>query len=176
MALYEIDGARPELPADGAYYVADTAALIGRVRLHRDASVWFGVVARGDNEWIDIGEGANVQDNCVLHTDPGFPLLIGAGCTIGHNVILHGCILGERTLIGMGAVLMNGVKIGKDCIVGAGAVVTEGKEFPDGSLIIGAPAKAVRELDDKARALLPLSAQRYVDNGARYRNGLRRIG
>ncbi|TAK49375.1 MAG: gamma carbonic anhydrase family protein [Xanthobacteraceae bacterium] len=174
MALYELDGQSPELPDQ--CFVADSAALVGRVRLHRDASIWFGVVARGDNEWIEIGEGANVQDNCVMHTDPGFPLSVGARCTIGHNVILHGCSIGERSLIGMGAVLMNGVRIGRDCIVGAGAIVTEGKEFPDRSLIIGAPAKLVRSLDDKAVNFLPVSAQVYIDNGRRYAKGVRRIG
>jgi carbonic anhydrase/acetyltransferase-like protein (isoleucine patch superfamily) len=176
MALYELDGQSPELPANQSCFVADSAALVGRVRLHPDASVWFGVVARGDNEWIDIGPGANVQDNSVLHTDPGFPLVIGAGCTIGHNVILHGCTIGDRSLIGMGAVIMNGAKIGRDCIVGAGAIITEGKEFPDRSLIVGAPAKLVRALDDKMVDFLPVSAGRYIDNGRRYAKGLRRIG
>lgn len=176
MALYELDGQSPELPADKACFVADTAALVGRVRLRANASVWFGVVARGDNEWIDIGEGANVQDNSVLHTDPGFPLVIGTGCTIGHNVILHGCTIGDRSLIGMGAVIMNGAKIGRDCIVGAGAIITEGKEFPDRSLVVGAPAKLIRTLDDKMVDFLPVSMQRYIDNGRRYAKGLRRIG
>lgn len=176
MALYELDGQAPELPPNNDYFIADTAALIGRVRVHPGASVWFGVVARGDNEWIEIGPRANVQDNSVMHTDPGYPLVIGADCTIGHNVILHGCSIGERSLIGMGAVVMNGVKIGRACIVGAGAVITEGKEFPDGSLIVGAPAKVIRALDAKAIDFLPVSAQRYADNGRRYAKGLRRIG
>jgi carbonic anhydrase/acetyltransferase-like protein (isoleucine patch superfamily) len=176
MALYEIDGTGPELPADGNCFVADTAALIGRVRLLADASVWFGTVARGDTEWIEIGPGSNVQDNCTLHTDPGFPLMIGAGCTIGHNVILHGCTIGERSLVGMGAIVMNGAIIGADSIVGAGAIVTEGKSFPDRSLILGAPAKAVRSLDDAAIALMPMAAERYVNNGRRYGRTLRRVG
>ena len=137
MPLYELNGVRPELPASGRCFVAPDAALIGRVRLAEETSVWFAAVLRGDNEWITVGARTNVQDGCVLHTDPGFPLDIAEGCTIGHRVVLHGCTIGENSLIGMGAVLLNGAKIGKNSIVGAGALITEGKEFPDNSLVVG---------------------------------------
>ena len=150
MPIYELDGQAPEFPADGRYWVADTAVLIGRVRLKSDASVWFGAVLRGDNEWIELGERSQIQDNATLHTDPGFPLVIGANCVIGHNVMLHGCTIGDNSLIGMGAILLNGAKIGNNSLVGAGALVTEGKSFPDNSLIVGAPARVIRTLDDKA--------------------------
>ena len=142
MPIYELDGQKPEFPKDAHYWVAETAALIGRVRLLPDASVWFGAVLRGDNEWIEVGVGSQIQDNCTLHTDPGFPLTVGRDCVIGHNVVLHGCTIGDNSLIGMNAVVLNGAKIGRNCIVGANALVTEGKEFPDNSLIVGAPALA----------------------------------
>lgn len=176
MALYELDGFRPELPADGDCFVADSAALIGRVVLAKGASIWFGAVLRGDNEPITIGENSNIQDNSVIHTDLGIPATVGRDCTVGHNVILHGCEIGDRCLIGMGAVVMNGVKLGTDCIVGAGAIVTENKEFPPGSLIIGAPAKAVRALDDATKALVPKGASHYHDQAMRYRKSLIRLG
>src|SRR6516162_5187699 len=147
MAIYELDGQGPELPADGSYFIADTAAVIGKVRLKRGASAWFGAVLRGDNEWIEVGEGANVQDNSTCHTDLGFPLTIGKNCTVGHNVILHGCTLEDGALVGMGSIVMNGAKIRRGSVVGAGAVITEGKEFPENSLIIGAPARVNRTLD-----------------------------
>ena len=131
MAIYELDGKSPELRADGQYFIAETATVIGNVRLKSNASVWFGSVLRGDNELIEIGEGSNVQDNCTFHTDPGFPLTIGKNCTIGHNVILHCCTIEDGALIGMGAIIMNGARIGKGCIVGAGSVITEGKTFED---------------------------------------------
>ena len=174
MAIYELDGQSPELPADGLYWVADTAAVIGRVRLHADASVWYGSVLRGDNEWIEIGARSQVQDNATLHTDPGFPLTIGQDCVIGHNVVLHGCTIGDASLIGMGAILLNGAKIGAHCLVGAGALITEGKEFPDGSVILGAPAKAVRETDAKARAMIARAAGAYVKRWKQYAVGLKR--
>ncbi len=132
MAIYELDGRSPQFP-DGHYFIADSAEVIGNVRLGLNASVWFGSVLRGDNELIDIGEGSNVQDNCTFHTDPGFPLTIGKSCTIGHNVILHGCTIEDGALIGMGSIIMNGARIGKGCVVGAGAIITEGKTFPDNS-------------------------------------------
>jgi len=141
MAIYELDGERPELPADDLYWVAETASVIGRVRLHSEVSIWYGSVLRGDNEWIDIGARSQIQDNCTLHTDPGFPLTIGQDCVIGHNVVLHGCTIGDKSLIGMGAIVLNGAKIGSNCLVGAGALITEGKEFPDGAVILGAPAR-----------------------------------
>jgi carbonic anhydrase/acetyltransferase-like protein (isoleucine patch superfamily) len=176
MAIYELDGQRPDLPVDERYWVAESAVVIGTVRLKRDASVWYGASLRGDNEWVEIGERSNVQENCILHTDIGFPLTVGAGCTIGHSVILHGCSIADDSLIGMGAIVLNGVKIGRHCLVGAGAVVTEGKVFPDNSLIVGAPARAVREVNDKILQLIAESADFYVNNWQRYRKGLKRIG
>ena len=176
MAIYELDGQGPDLPADKRYWIAETAVVIGRVRLKQDASIWWGSVLRGDNEWIEIGPRSNIQESCTLHTDMGYPLTIGADCTIGHNVVLHGCTIAEGSLIGMGAIVLNGVKIGRHCLVGAGAVVTEGKEFPDNSLIVGAPARAVRPVDDKILQLIAESADFYVNNWQRYRKGLRKIG
>lgn len=175
MPLYTLDGVAPRLPAPGRYFVAPGAQLIGRVELKEDANVWFNCVLRGDNEWITIGERTNIQDNSVLHTDMGFPLTIGADCTIGHNVILHGCTIGHTTLIGMGATILNGAKIGNNCLVGANALVTEGKEFPDNSLIVGSPAKVVRTLDDDSRTKFLESAHHYVENGRRYLAGLQSI-
>jgi carbonic anhydrase/acetyltransferase-like protein (isoleucine patch superfamily) len=176
MAIYELDGQRPDLPADERYWIAESAAVIGTVRLKRDASVWYGASLRGDNEWVEIGERSNIQENCILHTDIGFPLTVGAGCTIGHSVILHGCTIADDSLIGMGAIVLNGVKIGRHCLVGAGAVVTEGKVFADNSLIVGAPARAVREVNDKILQLIAESADFYVNNWQRYRKGLKKIG
>ena len=147
MAIYELDGQAPELPADGNYFIADTATVIGKVRLLNAASVWFGAVLRGDNEWIEIGENSNVQDNSTCHTDMGFPLTIGKNCTVGHNVILHGCTLEDDALVGMGSIVMNGARIGRGSVVGAGSVITEGKQFPEYSLIIGSPARVIRTLD-----------------------------
>ena len=151
------------------------AVVIARARLLKGASVWFGTVLRGDNEWIEIGAGSNVQDLSVLHTDMGYPLTIGADCTIGHKATLHGCTIGDNSLIGMGAVVLNGVRIGRNCLVGAGALVTEGKEFPDNSLIVGAPAKAIRTLDDTVAASIRGSAVHYLENARRYRDGLKRL-
>ena len=175
MAIFELDGQAPELPADGRYWIADSAAVIGRVRLKSHTSVWFGAVLRGDNEWIELGERSQVQDNSTLHTDPGFPLVIGENCVIGHNVVLHGCIIGSASLIGMGAIVLNGAKIGQNCLVGAGALVTEGKEFPDGSLIVGAPARAIRSLNEAAVAEIARAADIYVRRWQRYVRGLKRI-
>jgi len=175
MPIYELDGQQPEFPADGQYWVAETAVLIGRVRLKSEASVWWGAVLRGDNEWIEIGERSQVQDNATIHTDPGFPLTIGRNCVIGHNVVLHGCTVGDNSLVGMGAILLNGAKIGSHCLVGAGAVITEGKTFPDGSLIVGAPARTLREVDEKAVAMIAAGADVYVRRWKRYVQGLKRI-
>ena len=175
MPIYRLDGEAPELPEEGRCFIADTAVLIGRVRLKTDASVWFGSVLRGDNEWIEIGERSNVQESCTLHTDIGFPLTVGPNCTIGHNVVLHGCTIGADSLIGMGAIVLNGARIGRNSIVGAGALVTEGKEFPEASLIVGSPARAIRMLDEKAFALIASGADFYVDNSRRYRGGLERL-
>jgi carbonic anhydrase/acetyltransferase-like protein (isoleucine patch superfamily) len=176
MAIYELDGTGPDLPADGLYWVADTAVVVGKVRLGSDVSIWYGSVLRGDNEWIDIGARSQIQDNATLHTDPGFPLSIGKGCVIGHNVVLHGCAIGDESLIGMGAIILNGAKIGANSLVGAGALITEGKQFPDNSVILGAPAKAVREADDKVRAMTARAAEVYVKRWKRYQAGLKRIG
>ncbi len=175
MAIYELDGQKPELPADGRYWIAETATVIGRVRLMTDASIWFGSVLRGDNEWIELGERSQIQDNATLHTDPGFPMTIGKNCVIGHKVMLHGCTIGDNSLIGMGAILLNGSKIGKNSLVGAGALVTEGKEFPDGSLIVGSPAKAVRQLDAAQVERLLQTALHYVELARRHRTGTVRV-
>ena len=176
MAIYSLDGQAPDLPADGRYWIAETAVVIGRVRLKQDASIWWGSVLRGDNEWIELGERSQIQDNATLHTDPGFPMVIGSNCVIGHNVILHGCTIGDNSLIGMGAILLNGAKIGAGSLVGAGALVTEGKSFPDNSLIVGSPARAVRTLDDKAHEMIKGGADVYVRRYQRYAKGLKRIG
>jgi carbonic anhydrase/acetyltransferase-like protein (isoleucine patch superfamily) len=176
MPIYELDGQAPEFPGEGNYWVAETATLIGRVRLKKDASVWFGAVLRGDNEWIELGERSQIQDNATLHTDPGFPMVIGRNCVIGHNVILHGCSIGDESLVGMGAIMLNGAKLGRNCLVGAGAVVTEGKTFPDNSLIVGAPARAIRPLDQKAADMIRDGADIYVRRWQQYAKGLKRIG
>jgi carbonic anhydrase/acetyltransferase-like protein (isoleucine patch superfamily) len=176
MAIYQLDGQAPELPADGNYFIADSATVIGKVRLLTLASIWFGAVLRGDNEWIEVGEGSNVQDNCTCHTDPGYPLIIGKGCTVGHKVILHGCTIEDGALVGMGSTVMNGARIGRESIVGAGAVVTEGKEFPPHSLIIGAPARVIRTLEPAQVAAIARTAKFYQMNGPRYRKGLKKIG
>jgi carbonic anhydrase/acetyltransferase-like protein (isoleucine patch superfamily) len=176
MAIFELDGEAPQLPADGRYWIAESAIVIGRVRLKTDASVWFNSVLRGDNEWIELGERSQIQDNAMLHTDPGFPLTIGENCVIGHNVVLHGCSIAANSLIGMGAIVLNGARIGRNCLVGAGAVVTEGKEFSDNSLIVGAPARAVRALDEKAAQAITEGADIYVRRWQQYAKGLKRIG
>ena len=174
MAIYSLDGKQPKLPA-GFYYVADSAQVIGNVVLEEGAGIWFGAVLRGDNESITVGEGSNIQENCVLHTDLGFPLVIGKGCTIGHAAILHGCTIGNNSLIGMGATVLNGAKIGENCLIGAGALVTEGKVIPDNSLVVGSPAKVVRTLGADSEAMLKLSASHYVENAQRFAKGLVRI-
>lgn len=169
--IYALDGIAPQI--DPAAWVAETAVLIGKVVLEADSSVWFGAVARGDNEEIRVGRGTNVQENAVLHTDMGYPLTIGADCTIGHKAMLHGCTIGDGTLIGMGATVLNGARIGKGCLIGACALITEGKEIPDGSLVMGSPGKVVRLLDEMARARLLDSAAGYQANARRFRAGLR---
>ncbi|NBN63637.1 gamma carbonic anhydrase family protein [Microvirga tunisiensis] len=172
MPLYAIDGIRPVLPDSGEAWVAPDAQLIGRIRLEEEASVWFGAVLRGDNELILVGARSNVQDGAVLHTDLGYPLTIGADCTIGHKAILHGCTIGDNTLIGMGATILNGARIGRNCIIGANALVAEGKDIPDNSLVVGMPGRIVRSLDAEAAVRNTRSAEGYVRNWRRYRAGL----
>ncbi|OSZ76038.1 gamma carbonic anhydrase family protein [Hydrogenophaga sp. IBVHS1] len=174
MAIYELDGTAPQL-ADSAW-VADSAQVMGNVVLAEDSSVWFGAVLRGDTETITVGKGSNIQDGSVLHADVGFPLTLGEHVTVGHQVMLHGCTIGDETLIGIGATVLNGAKIGKNCLVGARALVTEGKEFPDGSMIFGSPAKVVRSLTPEQIEGLRRSAQHYTENAERYRKGLKKIG
>jgi carbonic anhydrase/acetyltransferase-like protein (isoleucine patch superfamily) len=173
MAIFELDGITPQI-AEGAW-VAESAEVIGKVELHQDANVWPKVVIRGDNDLIQIGQGSNVQDASVLHTDPGYPLIIGKNVTVGHQVMLHGCQIDDGSLIGIGAVILNGAKIGKHCLVGAGALVTEGKEFPDGSMIIGSPAKVVKVLSPEQIAGIGEIAGRYVKNAQRYIKTLKKI-
>ena len=167
--IYQLEDRR--VVADGVYFVADNASVVGSVRLKNNASVWFGAVLRGDNELITIGENSNVQDGSVLHTDMGFPLTLGSNVTIGHQVMLHGCEIGDGSLIGIGSVVLNGAKIGKGCLIGANSLVTEGKEIPDNSMVLGSPAKVVRTLTPEQSAGLGLNAQVYVTNAERFRNG-----
>jgi carbonic anhydrase/acetyltransferase-like protein (isoleucine patch superfamily) len=174
MTLYALDGVQPALP-DGFCWVAETAAVIGNVVLGTDVGIWFGAVLRGDNEPIIIGAGTNIQDNCVLHTDMGFPLNIGSGCTIGHKAILHGCTIGDNSLIGMGATVLNGARIGNNCLIGANALITEGKEIPDNSLVVGAPARIIRTVDAEGETSLRRSAEHYVANAKRFAAGVRPI-
>lgn len=168
--IYALDDFAPEI--DPSAWVAETAVLIGKVVVEADASIWFGAVIRGDNEEIRVGAGSNVQENSVLHTDMGYPLTIGRNCTIGHKAMLHGCMIGDGTLIGMGATVLNGARIGNGCLIGACALITEGKEIPDGSLVMGSPGKVVRALDQTARAKLLASAANYQANARRFRAGL----
>ncbi|MBU7572779.1 MAG: gamma carbonic anhydrase family protein [Hydrogenophaga sp.] len=173
MAIYELDGVAPRM-ADSAW-VADSAQVMGNVVLGENSSVWFGAVLRGDTETITLGEGSNIQDGSVMHADVGFPLTVGKHVTVGHQVMLHGCTIGDESLIGIGATVLNGAKIGRNCLVGAGSLVTEGKEFPDGSMIIGSPAKVVRTLTPEQIEGLRRSAGHYIENAARYRQGLKKI-
>ena len=173
MAIYQLDDLTPSIP-DSAW-VADSAQVMGNVTLGEHTSVWFGAVLRGDTSTITVGKGSNVQDNSVLHADNGMPLVIGEGVTVGHQVMLHGCTVGNNSLIGIGAIVLNGVKIGNNCLVGAGALVTEGKEFPDGSMILGSPAKAVRMLSPEQIEGLKMSAQHYIKNANRYKAGLKKL-
>ena len=175
MTNYAIDGVEPHYDDMTSVYVAPGALGIGKVSIGRDVNIWPYAVVRGDNEPIGVGDRSNIQEHSMLHTDPGFPLTIGKDCTVGHRAILHGCTIGDNSLIGMGAIVLNGAKIGRNSLVGAGALVTEGKEFPDGLLIVGSPARAVRALDDAAVAKLRASAAHYVANGRRFKAGLREI-
>ena len=173
MTIYQLDSLIPSLHASA--WVADDAQVIGNVTLAEDVSVWFGVVVRGDTESITVGKGSNIQDNSVLHADLGKPLVVGENVTVGHQAMLHGCSIGDNSLIGIQAVVLNGAKIGKNCLVGAGALVTEGKEFPDGSMILGSPAKVVRQLSAEQIESLKMSAQHYIDNARRYKTGLKKL-
>lgn len=176
MTLYALDGRAPTLPGNGDCYIAPGARLIGEVTLAEAASVWFNAVLRGDNEPIVIGRGSNIQDGCVCHTDPGYPLTVGADVTVGHNAILHGCTIGDGTLIGMGAVILNGASVGKGCLVGANALITEGKEIPDGSMAVGQPANVLRQIDERLAAELRRAAEAYRKRQSHYRAGLQEIG
>lgn len=176
MPLYALDDRTPTLPADDRYWVAPDANVIGKVILGEDVGIWFGATLRGDNEPIIVGARSNIQEGTVVHTDPGKPVIIGEGCTIGHGAIIHGCTIGSNSLIGMGATVLNGAVIGNNCLVGANALVTEGKIFPDNSLIVGSPAKAVRTLDAEAVEGLKRSAEGYVRNWQRFKRGLKPIG
>ena len=169
--IYTLGDRTPVLEGNG-HFIAENATVIGNVRLKDRSSVWFNCVLRGDNELIEVGAGSNIQDGCVLHTDPGFPMSIGAGVTVGHKVMLHGCTIGNNSLIGIGSTILNGAIIGKNCLVGAHALVTEGKSFPDGSLILGAPAKVARELTAEEIAGMTESASHYVENAARFATDL----
>ena len=173
MAIYQLGEHAPQIHPTA--FIADNAQVIGRVHMAEDSSVWFGVVVRGDTDDIRIGRGSNVQDNTVLHTDDGIELVIGEHVTIGHQCMLHGCTIGDHTLIGIGAIVLNGAKIGKNCLVGAGALVTEGKQFPDGSMLMGSPAKVVRQLTPEQIEGLRQSAKHYTENAARYRQGLKKL-
>ncbi len=172
MAVHSLDGIGPELPAAGDYWIAPDARVIGKVTLGTDVGIWFGAVLRGDNERITVGAATNIQEHAVLHTDMGFPLTIGSSCTIGHRAILHGCTIGDNSLIGMGAIILNGARIGANSLVGAGALVPEGKDYPDGSLIVGVPGRVVRTLDDAQIERLRQSAASYVANWRRFAAGL----
>lgn len=173
MPLYTLDGVRPELVDEESTWIAPDASVIGKVKLGKETGVWFGAVLRGDNEQISIGDRTNIQEHSMLHTDMGFPLSVGKDCTVGHRAILHGCTIGDNTLIGMGAIVLNGAKVGNNCLIGAGALVTEGKEFPDNSLIVGVPAKVVRQLDENAVVELKKSADLYVENAKRFKAGMK---
>jgi carbonic anhydrase/acetyltransferase-like protein (isoleucine patch superfamily) len=173
MTLYALGPHEPQIADAARLWIAPGAHVIGQVHLGLDVSVWFGAVIRGDNDTVRIGARTNVQDGAVLHADPGFPLEIGSDVTIGHRAIVHGCTIGDGTLVGMGATILNGARIGRNCLIGANALVTEGKEFPDNSLIVGAPARVARTLDPEAAARLARTAENYVGNGRRFAADLR---
>jgi carbonic anhydrase/acetyltransferase-like protein (isoleucine patch superfamily) len=176
MTVYSLGAASPDLPPQGEYWIAPNAAVMGRVVMARNSSIWWGAIVRGDNDPITIGENSNIQDGSVLHTDVGSPLTIGANVTIGHMVMLHGCTIGDGSLIGIGAIVLNGAKIGRNCLVGAGALITENKEIPDNSMVVGAPGKVIREIGEHHALVLQASALHYVENWKRYQAELARAG
>ncbi len=176
MMIYALDGIAPKLPEGDDFWIAPDANVIGSVTIESGVSVWFGATLRGDTEPLSVGAGSNIQENTVVHADPGFPVVIGADCTIGHKAMVHGCTIGDGTLVGMGATILNGAKIGRGCLIGAGALVTEGKVIPDGSLVMGMPGKVVRELDEDAMARNLASAAGYRQRMRRYRAGLSEAG
>lgn len=173
MTVYALDGKVPALPAEGEYWIAPGAHVLGNVRLERNVSIWFGSVLRGDNELILIGENSNIQDQCMLHTDPGFPITVGANCTVGHKATLHGCTVAPGTLIGMGATLLNGSRVGTNCIVGAHALIAEGKDIPDNSLVLGAPGRVARTLGEAEARMIARATEHYVRNWQRFASGLK---
>jgi carbonic anhydrase/acetyltransferase-like protein (isoleucine patch superfamily) len=175
MAMYELNGVRPTLPASGNCWIAGSAEVMGNVILRENASVWYGCVLRGDNDPITVGENTNIQDLTVIHTDIGAPVTIGANVTVGHRVILHGCEIGDDTLIGMGSTILNRVKIGRNCIIGANTLISEGKEIPDNSLVMGSPGKVVKELSPQQVQMITLSAMHYVENWKRHQAQIKRI-
>ena len=175
MTIFALDEHAPEFPPSGNFWVAPDASLIGMVRLLENASVWFGAILRGDNDWIVLGEGSNIQDNSVVHTDPGVPTLIGAGVTVGHRVILHSCTVGDNSLVGMGSTLLTGCKVGKNCLIGANTLIAEGKIIPDNSLVLGSPGRIAREISEQQLAMLKLSAEVYVHNYRRFRAQLKEV-
>ena len=172
MTVYSLDGKTPSLPSEGDYWIAPNAAVMGNVILKKNASIWFNVTLRGDNDPIEIGENTNIQDGSVLHTDVGMPLIIGKNVTVGHMVMLHGCTIGDNSLIGIGSIILNGAKIGRNCLIGANSLITEGKEIPDNSMVMGAPGKVVREVSEAQIQMLTGSALHYVENWKRYQKGL----
>jgi carbonic anhydrase/acetyltransferase-like protein (isoleucine patch superfamily) len=173
MPIYALGEFEPKTPGPDRFWLAPDATVIGKVELGEDVGIWFGSVLRGDNEPIVVGKGSNIQEGVMIHTDPRYPVTLGENCTIGHHAIIHGCTIGDNSLVGMGATILNGAKIGRNCLVGANALVTEGKEFPDNSLIVGSPAKVMRVLDDEAVEKLKQSAVRYVANWKRFARDLR---
>jgi carbonic anhydrase/acetyltransferase-like protein (isoleucine patch superfamily) len=176
MPVLALDGVAPHLPPIGTYWIAPSAYVIGKVVLGRDVSVWFGSVLRGDNELIEVGDGTNIQEHCVLHTDAGVPFKLGRGCTVGHRAMLHGCIVGDHCLIGIGATILNRAVIGDNCIIGAHALITEGKEIPAGSVVMGSPGKIVRTLGPAEIEGLRASAAHYVENARHFRTQLSEAG
>jgi carbonic anhydrase/acetyltransferase-like protein (isoleucine patch superfamily) len=176
MPIYALNDATPEFPPGGEYWVAPTAVLIGKVRLLKNASVWFGAVLRGDNDWIIVGENSNVQDNSVIHTDPGQPTVIGSDVTVGHRVILHSCTIGDGSLVGMGSTILNRAKIGKGCLIGANTLISEDKSFEDGSMILGSPGRVIKQISEQQQAMLKMSSHGYVQNFTRFSKGLKPAG